>query len=106
MEILKYYMLLFWANRKAILSGVWHSVLALFFPKRYQWVRERKALCDECIFNSRHEFAVSKTPGRRDAHCVLCECNLYLKQHSPCSNCGIEKLPQGILKWESRCHQN
>lgn len=101
--MVKYYMVLFWSNKKLIISGIWHSMLAYFFRENYKWVAERKAICNTCVFNSRHEFSVSPTPGRRDAHCVLCECNLFLKQHSPCSNCGIEKLPEGILKWKSRC---
>ncbi len=46
---------------------------------------ERLAICDVCVFHSKNH----KTPGRPDAHCTDCGCNLDAK--SRCLSCSCPK---------------
>lgn len=104
MKRAKIYLKLFWVNRYLIMTGVWYSFLSLF-TKRYKWISERKAICDECAFNSKLKQMPSPDPYRKDAHCVICTCNLFLKQASPCSECAIATITKdsATVKWKSQC---
>jgi hypothetical protein len=102
---LKIMLKLFWANKWLILSGVGMAIAAKLFPNKWKWIAERKQFCDNCVYNSDNELFPNPMPWRKDSLCTLCSCNLFLKQHSPCSNCGMEKLPGAFLKWESICQK-
>lgn len=90
---------LFWANKHLIAAGIYHSVRALFLPKQYLWVRERKRICDSCPFNSGNDVMPNPMRWRRDKFCIACKCNLFLKQYSPECSCGLSEIENATPKW-------
>lgn len=97
------YLKLFWKNKYYILAGIWYAFLSTLAPKRFAWIKSRRSICKTCVYNSKMKLMPS-SPFRKDEHCVLCHCNIFLKTASPLSECGISELkkeyPDLNLKWE------
>lgn len=97
------YLKLFWKNKKYIFSGIWYACLSSILPKRFEWIITRRSICKTCPYNSKRGL-MPKSPFRKDEHCTLCHCNIFLKTASPLSECGISELkkeyPDLNLKWE------
>lgn len=72
---------------KGILSAIYNI---LFNHKQIKRIRnKRKQICDTCTMNSKvlkEQFKGVKF-RRKDEHCTLCQCNLFLKQYSLKTKC-------------------
>lgn len=76
---------------RATIIGILSAFYNLLFreEKTSKIALERKEQCDNCIMNStklKQMFPRMKVK-RKDEHCTLCKCNLFLKQHSSKTKC-------------------
>lgn len=100
MKRIKVYLKLFWVNRYLIISGVFYRLRYIITGKPI-WIETRMNACKGCAFNSENGIMPSKDPFRKDAHCTICMCNLFLKQSSPKSECALATITddRDAIKW-------
>lgn len=75
-----------WGN---LAAGIWNSIS----PKEAieKVAAERIAICIECPNYSPNAVAAGKDIKRFDAHCTLCQCNMYLKTRAMAAHCPEHK---------------
>lgn len=87
---------------KQIIQSRW-----LYFKnKDKDWFKERKEICNGCVYNSKFldkknfKSRLISLVNFKNDYCTVCKCPLKYKQSLPESNCGLEEILEEP-KWKS-----
>lgn len=95
-------------NRKLIFNSIIENIKYPFLKKSIKKeIKLRRSICKNCNYMSENYKKMGfYMTSRKDKHCALCGCNIFLKTACLECNCGIETYNEKTksnleLKWKN-----